>query len=185
MPENKPTKESPNLRLVQALATMPSIPKNRTNKFLGNKYYNVDDMDSVVKPHLAKYGLGFTQPVVNLVCPIKGIIPALHSFVFDSESKAIMLEGTCPLDFTGKTDQGVGGTISYYRRYCGAALLTLEGEDDDGNLSSGIVPGGIADTKSTSSKTGKTSKSVTPVDVEEEPFPDSPVPEPVIKSQRR
>lgn len=102
------------------------IIKDSTNPFFKSKYADINSLLETIKPVLSEVGLVVMQPLT--VCDSKNV---LTTEIWDDEKiiakSAIFLPDN--LD-----PQKIGSAITYYRRYSLQALLALEAEDDDGNL---------------------------------------------------
>lgn len=112
--------------LVKAQAELRAIPKDALNPHFKNRYSTLEAMLEVVRPVLAKHGLGVTQSASP---ELDGRALTIHSLLLHESGETLMSDAFIPL---GKLDaQGAGGAMTYGRRYGLAALLCLTSDDDD------------------------------------------------------
>lgn len=105
-----------------------SVLKNTENKFLKNKYADLQAYLEAVNPALNKVGLVLNQ------FPTPA---ALLTQITDPDTGQYF-RCSYPLTLTGKTGTEIGSIISYGRRYSIAAVLNLFSEDDDNSLGDGL-----------------------------------------------
>lgn len=118
--------------LVQLASKLDSVSKTKVNPAFRSKYASLDQILESVKPTLAECGLAvffrqLPQDSTDVVC--------VQTVVFHESGEAISGEFIAK---TQKNDaQGVGGAITYLKRYGLVAILALEtDDDDDGNSAS-------------------------------------------------
>ena len=119
--------------LVLLSSKLEAVAKTKTNPAFKSKYASLDQILESVKPTLAECGLAvlFRQlpqdAGTDVVC--------VQTVVFHESGEAISGEFIAK---TMKNDaQGVGGAITYLKRYGLVAMLALEtDDDDDGNSAS-------------------------------------------------
>lgn len=120
--------------LAAAQGEFETLKKDGTNPHFNSKFTPLDTVVEHVRPILAKHGLSFS------VWPCYGPDqkPAIRYKLAHGPSKEFE-EETMPL-LNGKQDpQGMGGALTYARRYAQSAVLNLvSDDDDDGNR--GSVP---------------------------------------------
>ena len=121
--------------LVAALADIPNPKKTATAKMgqYSYTYATLPDILDAVKPILAKNALAVLQETLTH----EGA-PAITTRIIHASGEWIETE---PVDMppTKPDPQGLGGALSYARRYSLTAMLSIAGEDDDdgGYASSG------------------------------------------------
>jgi hypothetical protein len=114
--------------LIEAQKEMPAVKPNATNPHFHSHFVTLDHLLAQVVPVLNKHGIAVTQvPSTD-----EDGKPALTTMLLHSSGES--LTSTMPL-LVGKNDmQGLGGAITYGRRYALAAALGISSEeDDDGN----------------------------------------------------
>lgn len=115
-------------------------PKNTANNpQFNSKYAPLQDILTLVRPILAKYGLSVTQSVTGDLEDVTISTMLLHESGEFLELEPFILRGEQTLKGGGKVVnvQGAGSMITYIRRYQISALLFLSSEDDeDGNHAS-------------------------------------------------
>lgn len=107
-----------------------SVSKNARNPHFKNKYADVNEVISVLKPALneVQLVLTFTQVQDYLIaCVADPETGASISYAYPSKSEATKA-------------QDVGSGQTYGRRYWQINYFNLEAEDDDGNFASGVTP---------------------------------------------
>jgi len=113
--------------LVAAIGELSNVPKTASNPYFKSKYAPLDAIVDATRPILAKHGLAIQQlPIFeDGMAGVKTTI--LHS-EGHSESSVLLLA------LKDQSPQGIGGAITYARRYALAAVVGLATEDDlDGN----------------------------------------------------
>lgn len=117
-----------------------AIKKDQDNPFFKSKYADINGILAEVKPILSKHGLVVVQPL-----EIQDGKNTLKTEILDGEKVIISAEVILP---EGLDAQKFGAAVTYYRRYALQSLLSLEAEDDDGNLATGKTVGKIVPKKS-------------------------------------
>jgi hypothetical protein len=103
-----------------------SVKKTSQNSHQKNKYADINEIHETILPILT--GLGI---LVSKTISAEGIMVELYDVEDDSAIGSF-------LGWETKGDpQKRGGEITYYSRYCLAAMLNLVQEDDDGVVASG------------------------------------------------
>jgi len=103
-----------------------SVSKNARNPHFKNKYADVNEVISVLKPALNEVGLCLTFTQVQdylIACVADGETGASISYAYPSKSEATKA-------------QDVGSGQTYGRRYWQVNYFNLEADDDDGNVAS-------------------------------------------------
>ena len=111
-------------------------PKNtKQNDFLKNKYSPLDVVLNCVRVPMSKQGLSFIQMPVTDDSMIK-----VNTLLMHKNGCYMSIEGVS-IKPDKNTAQGIGGIITYIKRYMINAIcgISSEGEDDDGNTASGKV----------------------------------------------
>jgi hypothetical protein len=106
----------------------------RNKASYNGKYAQLDQIFSIIRPILSKFGLSFMQ---NLVSQSSAEV-RIQTWILHSSGQYIMSELTVPVNVaSGKTNslQQVGVTASYAKRYAimGALGICQKDEDDDGD----------------------------------------------------
>lgn len=116
--------------LVAAQAEMPAVEKDAVNPHFRSKFTSLDHLIAKTRPVLTKHGLAITQWPTS----VDGQ-PALRTKVTHTSGES---DEDVMLLLLGKQDmQGLGGAITYGKRYMWAAVCAVStDEDDDGNLAS-------------------------------------------------
>lgn len=119
--------------LVKAQAEVENATKGSTNPHLKNRYADLGAVLEVAKPILAANGLA----VVTLPgCTDPAYDQMFTTILYHASGASVSQNFTIP--YGSKRDpQGLGGTLTYARRYCLAAWLNLWAEDDDGETAVG------------------------------------------------
>lgn len=111
-------------KLHKAKLNMGGILRDSTNPHFKSKYFDINKLLEEVEPVLLEAQLLIMQPVTDNVVTTK-IIDIDTGFSMSSQ--ITMSDVSSP--------QKLGLEISYYRRYSLTSMLSLRGEDDDGNAS--------------------------------------------------
>jgi hypothetical protein len=120
-----------------------TMKRDETNPFFKSKYVSLPKMIRILKPTLQKHGFILSQPT-DVANTQQGIVNVVFSSIVHAEtgiSETAKLAITSDLikGKSGPDMQGLGGAVTYARRYTLSALLGLEEADDDGNAVSGKV----------------------------------------------
>lgn len=118
-------------KLLKVQQSVGGIKKTSDNPFFNSKYFDINQLLSVLKPVLSANGLVLVQP---LSTNEEGN-PTLTTILIDSDSGEELTTVT-PL-MPAKDVQKLGASITYQRRYALQSLFALEALDDDGNVASG------------------------------------------------
>lgn len=111
-------------------AANPAFKRNGKDSM----YADLADVLDACKPALQANGFAVThQREVDANLNEYLVTTLWHESGQSLSSKSLL----CPAN---KTPQGIGGAITYFRRYDLSALIGLASEDDDGNDASGIKP---------------------------------------------
>jgi len=119
--------------LVELSTKLEAVAKSSTNPAFKSKYASIDAILASIKPTLAECGLAvsFRQVPQEDFSNV-----AVETLIIHGESGNVY-SGVFCAPATKKDAQGVGGVITYLKRYGVSALLALETEnDDDGNSAS-------------------------------------------------
>ena len=118
--------------LAKAQGEYPIIGTNRENKYFFTQYADLDEIMHPIRPILAKYGLSFTQQILNN----NDGETLLHSKVRHSSGQWI--ESKLRVIPSKNDVQTFGSTLSCLQRYATMALLNItivdNVADDDGEL---------------------------------------------------
>lgn len=121
--------------LLAVQKSVPKIQKDKVNPaFKGSRYASTDSILADVLPILNENGLVLTQIPTSL--GYDSPVPALRTRItFAASDEFIEDVGLLMLD--KQNAQGLGGAITYMRRYAVTSMLGLVTEvDDDGNSAS-------------------------------------------------
>jgi len=119
--------------LVAAIGELSNVPKTAKNPYFKSSYAPLDAIVEASRPILLKHGLAISQTPV-FEDGLAGVTTTIIHVGGYSTSSTLLL----PLK--DQSSQGVGGCITYARRYSLAAVLGLATEEDlDGNDSSGLL----------------------------------------------
>ena len=119
--------------LVKALVKVQEEIRNPANSannpFFKSKYAPLDEILNLVRPLMAKNGLALIQSAGG-----EGTHASVTTLIMHTSGEWI--ESDKLIIVPAKLDaQGIGGAITYARRYTITAMLGIAGEeDDDGNL---------------------------------------------------
>ena len=129
-------------------------PKNtKVNPFHKSKYAPLDEVMNTIRPVMSKYGFSLIQ----IPAMVDGGV-AINNLLTHKNGAYMTVEGLI-LKPQKPDAQGVGGAITYGRRYTASAIAgVMAEEDDDGNGASGVNKTSKSDTK-VSTTTSTTSKS--------------------------
>lgn len=121
--------------LIAAKQQIGPVLKTKVNPAFRSKYADLDTVCDVTEGPLAANGLVVVQ--TTRVDPERG--PLLVTTLYHESGE--WLAGEYPLQPVKHDPQGLGGAMTYARRYALLALLGLAPEDDDGETASGRGPG--------------------------------------------
>ena len=116
--------------LLKAQEGFAAIIKKSTNPAFKSKYANLEAVLDAVTPALNANGLFLTQETRR----VDNMIEA-KTIVFNAAGEKFEGGVTC-LPIVKNDAQGVGGAITYARRYSLKTMFALAEEDDDGNAAS-------------------------------------------------
>jgi hypothetical protein len=118
--------------LVAAIGELQNVAKTANNPYFKSKYAPLDSIVDATRPVLAKHGLAIQQMPVFSEGRAGVETTILHKAGHSTSS-------TLLLPLKDMSPQGVGGAITYARRYALAAVCGLATEDDlDGNEHLGV-----------------------------------------------
>jgi len=111
--------------------------KDATNPFHKNRYATLASTWEACRAALSKNGLSVIQPV-----RAKGKVVLITTRLMHASGEWI--EETLLMTAGQDTPQGIGGTITYGRRYALSAMVGVApDDDDDGNQASNLLPQGV------------------------------------------
>ena len=118
--------------LVAAIGELSNVAKTAANPYFKSKYAPLEAIIDATRPILLKHGLAISQTPLFLEGTAGVETTILHASGHSTTT-------TLLLPLKDQSPQGVGGAITYARRYALAAVLGIASEDDDdGNVSSGL-----------------------------------------------
>jgi len=130
--ENAPIEVQYASALVAAIGELSNVAKTAANPYFKSKYAPLDAIIDATRPILLKHGLAISQTPLFLEGTAGVQTTIIHSSGYSTTT-------TLLLPLKDQSPQGVGGAITYARRYALAAVLGIASEDDDdGNVSSGL-----------------------------------------------
>lgn len=113
--------------LVAAQAEMPAVEKDAVNPHFRSRFTSLDHLIAKTRPVLTRHGLAVTQWPTHLQGQ-----PALRTKVTHVSGESD--EDVMPLLLAKNDMQGLGGAVTYAKRYMWAAVCAVStDEDDDGN----------------------------------------------------
>jgi hypothetical protein len=113
--------------LVAAIGELSNVPKTASNPYFKSKYAPLDAIVDATRPVLLKHGLAITQSPLFMEGMAGVETTILHKGGHSTTT-------TLLLPLKDQSPQGVGGAISYARRYALASVCGIASEDDlDGN----------------------------------------------------
>jgi len=113
--------------LVAAIGELSNVAKTAANPYFKSKYAPLDAIVDATRPVLLKHGLAITQAPLFMEGMAGVETTILHQGGYSTTT-------TLLLPLKDQSPQGVGGAITYARRYSLAAVCGLATEEDlDGN----------------------------------------------------
>jgi hypothetical protein len=113
--------------LVAAIGELANVPKTASNPYFKSKYAPLDAIVEATRPVLLKHGLAITQSPLFM----EGMAGVETTIIHKGGHSTTT---TLLLPLKDQSPQGVGGAITYARRYALAAVCGIASEDDlDGN----------------------------------------------------
>lgn len=116
-------------KLLEAKKEIGKATKSSTNPHFKSKYVDINALIETVETVLLSKGLVLLQPIEN---------GKVYTRIVDAESEQ-MIESFIDLPTSG-TPQAMGSAITYFRRYTLQSLLSMQAQDDDGQLASQPQP---------------------------------------------
>ena len=101
------------------------VKKNAKNPHFKNTYADLNALIDAVEPILLSKGLILLQPIENA---------KVSTLIIDIETGE-QIASSIDLPTSG-TPQAMGSAITYFRRYTLQSLLSLQADDDDGQMAS-------------------------------------------------
>jgi hypothetical protein len=117
--------------LHKAKSNMNSVSKKAANPYFSSKYADLNSIMEEAEPKLNEQGIMLLQPVSRDERGdfVETMLVHVESGQFISSQMSLVLV---------KNDmQAAGSAVSYARRYSLQAVLSMQAEDDDGNVASG------------------------------------------------
>lgn len=119
--------------LIKARAEFKPVIFDKVNPHYKNRFASLAAINEAIVEPLAKYGLTYIQPWHQL----ENGDMVLETIILHESGESI--KSSCLIK-SGKTDQQLGASSSYMRRYQLSSLLGIVGEDeDDGESDEGRV----------------------------------------------
>jgi hypothetical protein len=113
--------------LVAAIGELSNVPKTASNPYFKSKYAPLDAIVEATRPVLLKHGLAITQSPLFM----EGMAGVETTIIHKGGHSTTT---TLLLPLKDQSPQGVGGAITYARRYALASVCGIASEDDlDGN----------------------------------------------------
>lgn len=128
--EAKSALEAFNASFAEMQCAMPSVVKRTENTHTKKLYADLDDINAMVRPVMAKYGFGVSFKIVNTPAGVNITGILMHKGGHREETSMLL-----PLDAgAGRSAvQSVGSTTTYGKRYVMCALLNITSGDDNDN----------------------------------------------------
>lgn len=128
--EAKTALEAFNASFAEMQCAMPSVIKRTENTHTKKLYADLDDINAMVRPVMAKYGFGVSFKIVNTAAGVNITGILMHKGGHREETSMLL-----PLDAgAGRSAvQSVGSTTTYGKRYVMCALLNITSGDDNDN----------------------------------------------------
>ncbi len=122
-------------KLLKAQSEFPAIPKNGYNPHFKSKFILLDDVLRLCLPVLRNNDLVLAQTIYSVDGNNKLVTTLYHI------SGQYIMSDMALINKAG-TDQGLGSSISYAKRYSLIAMLGLSDDDDDAEATKIFVPKG-------------------------------------------
>ena len=123
-----------NSAMVAALGELSNVQKNATNPHFKSRFATLDVVLDAARPVLAKHGLCLSQEPVFEEGKAGVLTRILHTSGETRESLLLL-----PLKDQSPT--GVGGALTYARRYSASSILMIASEEDlDGSTTTAVTP---------------------------------------------
>lgn len=119
--------------LVAARKSIGSATKDSLNPHFKNRYTSLSGCIEPTKDALSENGLALLQ--LTTVADGKMVLKTILSHVSGE-----WISGEYELSPSKNDPQGMGGAVTYARRYARLAILDMASEDDDGETASGRRP---------------------------------------------
>lgn len=120
--------------LIKAKGEFEPVVFDKLNPHFRSKYASLASIKKAIEPALEKYGFIVTQPWESLE---NGDIRLSTVLIHESGERIALASSIIK---AGKTDQQLGGSMTYIRRYqISSALFLFAEEDDDGETAEGNV----------------------------------------------
>ncbi len=115
--------------LVAAQADMPCVQFDSTNPYFHSRYASLAAIWTTIRPILSKHGLAVLQS------PGRYVDGAIEVTTRLADKSGEWYEDTVQIPVEKPSAQGVGGAITYAKRYALSAMLGIvTDEDTDGNM---------------------------------------------------
>ena len=138
------TNQTPQVLPFQIFSSLLKAQNEVTNpaknaKGYGYKYATLDTILTLVKPILAKHGLGIYQHPVGT---IENDCITIKTVLFHESGESLVEQAAVPIKFNSNPIQDYGSSLTYGKRYQILGLLNIcpEDEDKDGQLSKPAAP---------------------------------------------
>lgn len=140
-------------KLAKLKEELQAVTKGANNPFFKSKYADLNTYLDEVEPRLKAQGMVLFQPVVVDDHGNNSVV----STIIDVESGQFFKSS---MKLVGDVDmQKAGGGVTYARRYTLGAMLSMQAEDDDGNVASGKTTNKSASKTSSGSTKSSATKS--------------------------
>ena len=115
-------------------AEFRGVVKDGRNPAFNSKYMTLDNILDDLRPLLVKNGLFITQSIDNTKFSDEGRLTCLTVSTVIHHVSGAEWSTSVPIPVVKPDAQGVGGCITYGRRYALCSLLMISADDDlDGN----------------------------------------------------
>lgn len=128
--EAKSALEAFNASFAEMQCAMPSVVKRTENTHTKKLYADLDDINAMVRPVMARYGFGVSFKIVNTPAGVNITGILMHKGGHREETSMLL-----PLDAgAGRSAvQSAGSTTTYGKRYVMCALLNITSGDENDN----------------------------------------------------
>jgi hypothetical protein len=126
--------------LTAAHAEITAVAKDATNPHFKNKYASLDTILAHVRPILTKHGLALVQGMTTPHADEHGVMRTFCVETMLLHSSGEFMTNAAIMPVVKHDPQGVGGALTYGRRYGVSALLSIATEEDDDGNGSGQRP---------------------------------------------
>jgi hypothetical protein len=111
--------------LAKCQGEIEGATKDSANPYFKSKYADFYQVRQAAREPMAKYGLSFVQPLLEVDGKTYLVTLLMHA-------SGQWIRSQMPLPNTKGDAQSIGSAITYFRRYCFSSLMGISTYDDDG-----------------------------------------------------